>query len=185
VFYASKDGTQIPMFITHKKGIKLDGTNPTLLYGYGGFNISMTPSFAISRVLWIENGGVYAVACLRGGNEYGEEWHQQGVLDRKQNVFDDFIAAAEYLIKEKYRRRSCLPLAGATAELLTAACTVRRRDIRRGRVPGARDRHAALQFTVGVQVSGAAAGELEGLRVHDQVLAASQRQARLRSVRRS
>jgi prolyl oligopeptidase len=130
VFYPSKDGTKIPMFITHKKGIKLDGTNPTLLYGYGGFNISMTPNFSVGRVMWMENGGIYAVACLRGGNEYGEEWHQQGVLDRKQNVFDDFIAAAEYLDKEKYTQTKLLAInGGSNGGLLTAACTVQRPEL--------------------------------------------------------
>ena len=130
VFYQSKDGTKIPMFVTYKKGIKLDGSNPTLLYGYGGFNISMTPSFSIGRVMWMENGGIYAVACLRGGNEYGEEWHQQGVLDRKQNVFDDFIAAAEYLIKEKYTQTPLLAInGGSNGGLLTAACMVQRPEL--------------------------------------------------------
>lgn len=130
VFYQSKDGTKIPLFLTYKKGIKLDGTNPTLLYGYGGFNISMTPTFSIGRIMWLENGGIYAVACLRGGNEYGEEWHQQGVLDRKQNVFDDFIAAAEYLVKEKYTQTKLLAInGGSNGGLLTAACTVQRPEL--------------------------------------------------------
>ena len=101
VFYPSKDGTRIPLFLTSKKGLKRDGRNPVLLYGYGGFNIAMTPTFGVSRVAWLEMGGVYAQACLRGGGEYGEDWHKAGKKAQKQNVFDDFIAAAEYLIAEK------------------------------------------------------------------------------------
>src|SRR5207344_3159607 len=96
-FYASKDGTKVPMFITARRGIKLDGSNPTLLYAYGGFNISMTPQFSVT---WLEMGGVYAQANLRGGGEYGQEWHKAGTKLKKQNVFDDFIAAAEYLTRE-------------------------------------------------------------------------------------
>ncbi len=127
VFYPSKDGTKIPMFITYKKGMKKDGNNPTLLYGYGGFNISLTPSFSISRLIWLENGGIFALANLRGGNEYGEEWHQQGILGKKQNVFDDFISAGEYLIREKYTQTKYLAInGGSNGGLLTAACMVQR-----------------------------------------------------------
>ncbi|HEX5132561.1 MAG TPA: prolyl oligopeptidase family serine peptidase [Candidatus Krumholzibacteria bacterium] len=127
VFYASKDGTKVPMFLTYKKGLEQDGSNPTLLYGYGGFNISLTPAFSISRLVWLESGGILAVANLRGGNEYGEEWHQQGVLGNKQNVFDDFIAAGEYLIREKYTQTRYLAInGGSNGGLLTAACTLQR-----------------------------------------------------------
>ena len=112
VWFASKDGTKVPMFVFHKKGLALNGKNPTLLTGYGGFNISLTPSFAGDRYLWLEHGGVFAVANLRGGSELGEEWHRAGMLDKKQNVFDDFIAAAEYLIAQKYTDKDHLAIRG-------------------------------------------------------------------------
>ena len=127
VFYTSKDGTRVPMFLTHKRGLKLDGNNPTFLYGYGGFNISLTPSFAIHRLAWLEAGGVFALANLRGGEEYGEEWHQAGMLEKKQNVFDDFIAAAECLIDSGYTRREQLAInGGSNGGLLVAACLTQR-----------------------------------------------------------
>src|SRR5262249_46012965 len=102
VFYTSRDGTKVPMFIGHKKGLELNGTNATLLYGYGGFEVSMTPEFSMPHLAWMEMGGVYAQPCLRGGGEYGEDWHQAGMKLKKQNVFDDFIAAAQWLIDNKY-----------------------------------------------------------------------------------
>lgn len=114
VFYTSKDGTKVPMIITHKKGLKLDGTNPTMLYGYGGFNISLTPGFSNSNIVLLENGGVYAVANLRGGGEYGEKWHTAGTKMNKQNVFDDFAAAADYLVNEGYTSREKLAIAGGS-----------------------------------------------------------------------
>lgn len=130
VFYTSKDGTRIPMFLTHSKDLPLDGNNPTLLYGYGGFDISLTPSFSIQPLLWIEMGGIYAIANLRGGNEYGEEWHLAGMLEKKQNVFDDFIAAAEWLIANKYTNTSQLAINGrSNGGLLVAACMVQRPDL--------------------------------------------------------
>src|SRR5699024_2843259 len=105
IFYTSADGTEIPMFLTYKKGLELNGNNPVLLYGYGGYGISMTPSFSPSQKLWIESGGVYAVANIRGGGEFGEKWHLDAILDKKQNSFDDFIAASEWLIENNYTNK--------------------------------------------------------------------------------
>lgn len=130
VFYPSKDGTRVPMFLTYRKGLKLDGNNPTLLYAYGGFDISLTPAFAASSLFWVESGGIYALANLRGGGEYGEEWHQAGMLEKKQNVFDDFICAAEWLIANGYTSSQRLAIeGGSNGGLLVAACMVQRPDL--------------------------------------------------------
>ncbi len=127
VFFPSKDGTKVSMFLTHRKTITYDGSNPVLLYGYGGFNIPVLPAFSISRLVWLENGGILAVVNLRGGSEYGEEWHQQGMLGNKQNVFDDFIAAAEYLIENGYTRPPKLAInGGSNGGLLVSACLLQR-----------------------------------------------------------
>ena len=130
LFFKSKDGTRVPMFLTYKKGMKKDGQNPTWPYGYGGFNISMTPYFSISRLLWLEMGGIYVVANIRGGEEYGEKWHEGGILGNKQNVFDDFIAAAEHLIAEKYTSTPRLVISGGSnGGLLVAACLIQRPEL--------------------------------------------------------
>lgn len=130
VFFESKDGTRVPMFLTYKKGLERNGDNPTYLYAYGGFTVSMTPAFNVNTLKWIESGGLYAYACLRGGSEYGEAWHQAGMLANKQNVFDDFIAAAEWLIAEKYTRTPKLAIAGGSnGGLLVSACMLQRPDL--------------------------------------------------------
>ncbi|MBA2341351.1 MAG: S9 family peptidase [Pyrinomonadaceae bacterium] len=130
IFYTSKDGTRIPMFLVYKKGLKLDGNRPTLLYGYGGFNSSLTPGFSATAAFLAEQGGVYAVANLRGGGEYGEAWHKAGMFERKQNVFDDFIAASEWLIKNKYTNPSRLAISGGSnGGLLVGAALTQRPDL--------------------------------------------------------
>ena len=152
VFYSSKDGTQVPMFIVMKKGTQLDGSNPTYLYAYGGFNVSLTPSFSPTRVAWLEQGGIYAQPNLRGGGEYGEEWHLAGTKMNKQNVFDDFIAAAEYLIKEGYTSKDYLAIAGGSnGGLLVGATMTQRPDLMKVALPavGVMDMLRYHTFTAG------------------------------------
>mgnify|MGYP002777218315 CR=1 FL=1 len=152
VFYASKDGTQVPMFIVHKKGLVRDGNNPTYLYGYGGFGISLTPSFSVSLLVWLEMGGIYAVPALRGGGEYGEDWHQAGTKLKKQNVFDDFIAAAEWLIANQYTNPSKLAISGGSnGGLLVGACMTQRPELFGAALPavGVLDMLRFHKFTIG------------------------------------
>jgi prolyl oligopeptidase len=152
VFYTSKDGTKIPMFITAKKGVRMTGMNPTLLYGYGGFNISLTPSFNVANLVWLEMGGVYAQPNLRGGGEYGEKWHQAGMKLNKQNVFDDFIAAAEWLIDNNWTSPDHLAISGGSnGGLLVGACMVQRPDLFGAALPavGVMDMLRFNQFTIG------------------------------------
>jgi prolyl oligopeptidase len=152
VFYESKDGTKIPMIITHKKGVALNGKNPTILYGYGGFNISLTPSFSIANAVWMEQGGIYAVPNLRGGGEYGKKWHDAGTQLKKQNVFDDFIAAAEYLIENNFTSSEYLAIrGGSNGGLLVGATMTQRPELMKVALPavGVLDMLRYHTFTAG------------------------------------
>jgi prolyl oligopeptidase len=152
VFYTSKDGTKVPMFITYKKGVKLDGNNPTYLYGYGGFSVSLSPAFSVGNLVWMEMGGVYAQPNLRGGGEYGEEWHREGMKLNKQNVFDDFIAAAQWLIDNKYTSTAKLAIGGGSnGGLLVGAALTQRPDLFGAALPavGVMDMLRFQKFTIG------------------------------------
>lgn len=152
VFFTSKDGTKVPIFLSYRKGLRLNGQNPVLLYGYGGFNIPMTPGFSVSNLFFMEQGGIYAVVNLRGGSEYGEAWHKAGMLEKKQNVFDDFIGAAEFLVKEKYTSPQKLAIrGGSNGGLLVGACMTQRPDLFRVALPavGVMDMLRYQKFTIG------------------------------------
>ena len=151
VFFTSKDGTKVPMFLSHKKGLSISKDTPCLLYGYGGFNIPLTPSFSPVNLVWMEMGGVFAVANLRGGGEYGEEWHQGGTKPNKQNVFDDFIAAAEWLIKNEITSTPKLAIEGSNGGLLVGACMTQRPDLFGASLPavGVMDMLRFQNFTIG------------------------------------
>lgn len=152
VFFTSKDGTKVPMFLAYKKGLQLNGSNPVLLYGYGGFNIPLTPAFSVSNLFFMEQGGIYVTVNLRGGSEYGEAWHKAGMLDKKQNVFDDFIAAAEYLINNKYTSKGKIAIrGGSNGGLLVGACMTQRPDLFKVALPavGVLDMLRYHKFTIG------------------------------------